>query len=350
MTPNYIRKKIESLIRGRILRQPLDNSYFLDRMIPVGQPKKPKAQIIITALTEDGLRADGKSSGNTFFPTFCATIRKQQIATTYCQNIRELLHALKRNLPNVIIHVYGEDHKRIDTPETLEAEKKAAFVFNAAAIGPIIADKEKSRTRLTNNGVLMPEVDIGSGQSIVFSNNKFGTSEETNLIQPGQPINPDRYNTRFIDTIVTFEEKRYFTTVRLACVSNKILHAYVRARNIQENNPSVHAYNTPLDFELLAQLQTQLVDPYREEFKEIADRIFRALGPGFYAHDLMIEAKTKKIYVCETGLKFDDPAFWMHAMPIANHLPFHQPLFPPENFAALSARTLISDCQDHHLF
>lgn len=251
---------------------------------------------------------------------------------------------MKGRIPTAIVHVYGEDHRRIDTEELREIEKAAALVYNSATVGPVIADKEKARVRLCGAGVLMPEADMGNAD-VVFSNSRLGTSQEVSVVYPGQALDADRYNTRYIDTTVDYRGKKYYTTIRLLCISDRIVHAYVRARDVAEGSPSVHAKDTPLDPELLAHLQSKLVEGHRPQIQNVADRIFSALGPGFYAHDLMIEANTQKVYVCETNFKFDDSSFSERTRPISGMIPFHQILFPLEGFASECARTLALDIQ-----
>ena len=117
------------------------------------------------------------------------------------------------------------------------------------------------------------------------------------------------YNTQFIDTTVQFRESVYFTCIRLVCIGTYLIRIYIRARDVSENNPSVHNKDTPKDRELLDYLHEKLVVPRLEAFHALSDRIGRVLGPGFYAHDVLIENKTGQLFLCETGFKFYDDTY-----------------------------------------
>jgi hypothetical protein len=163
---------------------------------------------------------------------------------------------------------------------------------------------------------------------------------------PDGPVGDDdaRIRTEFVDTVVTFEDHRYYTTVRLICVDDIVLHAYPRARNVDEGSASVHASDTPLNPALIEHLHETLVATRAEDFSRVARLLFGVLGHGFYAHDLLIDRNDGSISVCESGFKFDDRAYHGRLKPISADIPSQAVLFPVGEFARLSARAFLSRC------
>jgi len=54
----------------------------------------------------------------------------------------------------------------------------------------------------------------------------------------------------------------------------------------------------------------------------MCSRVERRLGLGFYGHDIMPESGTGKLYLAETGFKFDDLAYSGRMHSIAGSLTF----------------------------
>ena len=151
--------------------------------------------------------------------------------------------------------------------------------------------------------------------------------------------------TEFVDTRVNFGSRRYFTSVRLLCVDDVILHAYPRARDDRAGDASVHAHDTPADPALIEHLHESLVQPRSEEFASIARQLHDVLGHGFFAHDVIVESGTGRILVCEGGFKFDDPAYRRHLEPIASRIPSQSVLFPIQEFSRRSAEVFLARCE-----
>ena len=62
--------------------------------------------------------------------------------------------------------------------------------------------------------------------------------------------------------------------------------------------------DTPRDPELLRYLRAELASADLERLLSFAARVGRTLGPGFYAHDVLVEAGSGELYLCETEFKF----------------------------------------------
>ena len=222
-------------------------------------------------------------------------------------------------------------------------ERQAVAVFNGSRTGELLADKLMSHHAFEAGGVPVPPLSESSG----FVRSRAGTRLETFVERGddgGRFSDDSQIRTAFVDTVIDFENRSYFTTVRLVCVDDIILHAYPRARDVQERNASVHASNTPLNPPLIEFLQEKLVDTKSEELSRVARELFSVLGHGFYAHDLLIDRRDGSVSVCESGFKFYDNAYHDRMEPIAADLPSQAVLFPVEAFARLSAHAFVARC------
>lgn len=164
------------------------------------------------------------------------------------------------------------------------------------------------------------------------------------LADAATSVESDKILTQFIDTRVAYKGRTYFATIRLLCIDDVILHAMPRARDAADGNPSVHSRDTPRDPDLVAYLHEALVVPNTDEFQQTAKAAYQALGHGFFSHDLLIEAETGRVFLCETGFKFDDLVYVRHLAPIRDLIPSQANLFPIESYAALSAQVFLERC------
>ncbi len=125
------------------------------------------------------------------------------------------------------------------------------------------------------------------------------------------------------------------------CIGEVITHAFVRARPVTSGSPSVHTKDTPVDLDMLSALYSQLVGPNEQSLQELANRIANAAGPGFYAHDVLIDAQTKKAYLAETGYKFDDRSYCKRMSNIVSALPSMKGFSNPAEVAKNTAPVFI---------
>jgi len=297
-----------------------------------------RGRMVVTGLGPRRFGAQGKVQPHLFFPIFCEALRTEGISTRFVTSAQELARAVVGNC--AVVHVFQEVSVRIDFKAILDAQRKATLVFNHPQMGPVIARKDDTHRFLTRHGIPMPAMNAIDGP--IFSNHVQSCAAPVAVVDDASQLDRSRYNTRFVDTRVAFEGREYYTTVRLLCVGREILHAYVRARDVVEQIPSVHAKDSPLNPALLEHLQAGLVTARMAELKELARALADALGPGFYSHDLLIERSTDLIYVCETGFKFNDWSYTDRISPIAHMLPSHRWMLTPE-FPRRSAEAFLAE-------
>lgn len=313
----------------------------LKRQVAGLQPRERRANVVITGLGPGGLNGPGKVDAARFFPPFCRQLASAGIGTVVATGLGEVRPVVAAGGPTIIVNVYREVGHRIDLPAVTELEGRATAVFNRSTLGPLIADKQRTNLFLTENGVAMPSL---TPRGKVFSNSRQDTGAAVSILDGLEQADADRYNTDFVDTRVIYGGATYYTCVRLLCVGSRIVHAYVRARDVDEGSASVHAVNTPADADLLEFLQRRLVDDRLVEHAELADRIATALGPGFYAHDVLVDREGGPPLLCETGFKFQDPPYANRVSPVAERLPSHRILFSAPLLAEASARLFIDEC------
>jgi hypothetical protein len=202
------------------------------------------------------------------------------------------------------------------------AEARNILLVHGPLIGRIVADKTLTHQTLSTAGIPMPR--MLSGHSVapfkVFSNEKQATHAPVVMINPGEPLLPNRYDTEWIDTIHDFRGKRYYVVLRAMCVGPHCLSIFVRARPVEQRDASVHNTDTPLDAALLNFLHRQIVVPRSAAIASLCARVAGALGLGFYAHDILPERSTERVLLCETGFKFYDDLYSQHIWPLRDQL------------------------------
>lgn len=317
--------------------------FILDRLIKESQPPEKRAKVVFSVLTKAGPLANGKVSAFEFLPTFCDTLRRNGFATEWASNVAELDASLNDEVPVFLVHLFGEDHSDIFSAEVLDLEKKAVATFNTAEAGQLLADKLASHKAFVDAGIPVPTLRETGG----FVRSRFGTALPTEIQEGTEALPAEderRIFTDFVDTRIEYDGRLFYTTVRIVCIDGTILHSYPRARDAKEENPSVHAKDTPLEPALVEYLNDVLVVPNAEAFEGIARNLHHVLGHGFFAHDLVIDNVSGEIFVCEGGFKFDDPSYWRHMKRISSDLPSQAVLFPIQNFAKHSSETFCRRC------
>jgi hypothetical protein len=178
----------------------------------------------------------------------------------------------------------------------------------------------------------------------VFSNLRQDSAGAVTVLDRLDQADADRYNTSFVDTRVTHAGRTYYTCVRLLCVGPHVVHGYVRARDVAEGSASVHNADTPLDPALLGILHESQVDARMAEHADVAARVAAALGPGFYAHDIVVPNDGGAVQLCETGFKFNDGSYPARLAPVAAELPWHRRMFAISEWADVSAGLFLNEC------
>jgi len=186
----------------------------------------------------------------------------------------------------------------------------------------IIGDKRATNDIFSKAGIPVPPNAGPQATNKVFSNALIGSRGATAVIDIGRPLDMDRYNTWFIDTVHDYMGKSYYVAIRTLAVTGTMISAFVRLRPTGEAETSVHAVDTPKDADLISYFHQTLVEANRPRLIQLCERIGKVLGPGFYCHDILPSRETGELFVCETGFKFDDMAYRDHLWSISTDLPF----------------------------
>ena len=305
-------------------------------------PLSPRGTVVFAGLTQQKLHVCGKMSPARFLPAICNVLRSEGYHTFFACSEAELASFQNCSRPLVVVMLYGEDDTNgVPESESLwELLKVADVVFNHPRVGSIIRSKRRTHQFLTAAGVQMPGLKE-LADTAIFSNADASSGASIKLLEAGAQLDCERYNTEFIDTRRLVNGKEYYATVRLMCVGSYVTHAFVRARDVSEGDPSVHLKDTPHDAELINTLERQLIEPNKVQFSELAQRTYDALGPGFYAHDILVEAGSNRVLMCETGFKFNDASFaeWVEA--VRSQRPTWNPLHTAEQAAIAAVKPFL---------
>lgn len=304
--------------------------------------RNPKGRVIFAALGPSQFYKTGKVAPDFFFSPFCEELERDGVEVKFVTQPAELVKYTTRS-SSVVVHIYNEVRDSNYEPPPIVAN----IVFNDYPTGRICCNKTLTNRKLADHGVPVPPLVTEASGSAVFSNVVQGSKAEIQVIESG-PLDKSRYNTRFIDTVVDVDGQQFHTCVRLICVSGHIVHAYARARPAQER-PSVHAADTPLNSKLIEHLQTKLVEPNWSQFEALALGAAKAMGPGFYVHDVLIDQTDGRAYICEVGIKLHDSAYTGRLAPIQDKLPSHKFMFTSA-YPRRSARAFLADCIERGAF
>lgn len=343
---------IASNARRLIMSRPDYRLWKANDRILEFQPANARAKIVIAAMGPNGLNTRGKVRPNRFFPYFCRVLAQYGIGSIYVKDMvgvdRELLSS--KGIPVILIDLVNEDYDDVDAhdiPDGLAG--KPTTVFNSRSIARILRDKTKTNVLFSRNNVPMPRL-AGPGSNKIFSNARVGSGEEVLLYDDLELACGDRHNVEFVDTTIRVGDNSYYTSVRLMCIGSRLLQAYVRARHTNDNNPSVHNADTPQNRHLLDHLYDILVRPRLNDYKSIARLVGNILGPGFYAHDILIDNHTDTLLLCESGFKFFDMSYWEKVEAIMDNRKFQYNVLNQEDHARYAAETFVSYCADMKFF
>ena len=312
------------------------------------QPTRLRAKIVIAAMGQDGLSTRGKVKPKRFFPPFCRVLAQCGVGSVYVNNIVEMERELRSSdaMPTILIDLVNEDHDDLDAYEIPGGlGTKPGAVFNSRRVAKIIGDKKAANLFLSDNDILMPCL-ANPESKMILSNARIGSQEQVFVYGDAKEIDSDRYNTEFVDTKICYGSDYYYTTVRLMCIGSRLLSVYVRARDVKENNPSVHNSNTPRDCALLNFLYGRLIESRLGEYLLLAEKMGSALGPGFYAHDVLVDNDSSELYVCETGFKFFDGTYWDRMGDVIEGSKFQAGFVDQETYAGYAASVFVTYCAE----
>lgn len=276
----------------------------------IAPPAGRARRVIFTAFSRFGFSGKGKVYTEDYFPAFTHHLARQGVDCHFVWTEDQLADCAA--LGNyAIVHLFNEEKYIIYTPQIRAAEEGAQAVFCTHRAASIIADKRRANQLLTAQGISMPKL-VNSGDdapSGVFSNAEIGSGKRVIVTAGSEDLAVDRYNTQFIDTQINFGGKTWYTMFRIQAVGGYIHHAYVRARDAAERAPSVHSKDTPANAALIEHLYDNLIAPRRAEIALHTKKMGEILGPGFYAHDMVVCQSTGRMYMVETGFKFNDSPY-----------------------------------------
>ncbi len=317
--------------------------YRLGRLTSYPRPKSPRATIIFAGLSEKKFATGGKVTAFEFLPAFANQLREIGFDTTYVTSHKALKSMIDSCEKAIVVMIYKEVGSIPNDPGLEDTLSRAALVMHHPKIGQIICDKRESNIFLSKHGVPIPELADGSlASEHVFSNDNNDSGAAVYTVAPGATLDSSRYNARFIDTRVRHGDKEYYTTARLMCVGPTITHTLMRARPVSEGSASVHSKNTPVDKELLLALHARLVVPNADRHAKLARMVYDAIGPGFYAHDILLDTSTDEIFMAETGFKFDDLTYGNVISPIQDDLHFLDGFHTPGDIARQSVDPFVA--------
>ena len=314
-------------------------------------PKNPKAKVLILNLNSNPVRAPGKVDPEIFFPPFSSVLAACGVSTAYVSNKermeREILESDR--IPVILVNLIHEldaENDRYDIPENLANKFRA--IFNRHKIAKIIGDKVEANIFFTKHDISMPRLRPNAGK--VFSNTRFGSHDKVLLYESIDDADSERYNTELIDTKIKFRGATYFTCIRLICIGTRVLQIYVRARDVNENDPSVHNQDTPKDGELIVYLYDRLVAPRLEEFYALGSCLGNVLGPGFYVHDVLVDRNSGQLNLCESGFKFYDDTYSEHMMGVIPDQNIRCNILDQGTFAGYAGSVFVTCCAEMGFF
>jgi hypothetical protein len=277
--------------------------------------------VILTAFSRFGFGAKGKVYIPEYFPAFTARLAEQDIDCSFVWN-EDGLEAAADARDTAILHLYNEEKACAYNDRIRAVEARASMVFCPRRAGAILAHKPATNRFLTARGVAMPEMlDTTSALVPVFSNSAIGSGHRTIVTDTPEALAPDRYNTRYIDTRRTFGNKTYHTMFRIQSIGQQVLHAYPRARDVAQKSASVHSKDTPADGPLIEFLFDELIRCRWDEIAVFTRHLGKILGPGSYAHDMVVCNQTGAMYMVESGLKFNDTPYADYIASAAPQMP-----------------------------
>lgn len=277
--------------------------------------------LIFTAFTRFGFGGKGKVYIPEYFAPFTQRLADADVDCSFVWS-EDGLEAAFDGRDTAIIHLFNEEKISAYNARIRAIERKAAAVFCSQRAGLIVSQKRRANRFFAARGIFMPPlVDKADPAVPVFSNAAIGSGKRTSVLATPDALDAHRYNTRYIDTRLTFEGITYHTMFRIQTVGRQVLHAYPRARDVREKSASVHSKDTPANGPLIEFLHARLITPRRAGITELAERLGCILGPGFYAHDMVVCNATGALFMVESGFKFNDTPYAEYLSPDAARMP-----------------------------
>lgn len=319
----------------------LQRSQLQDVPAPLNRPR----HLIFTAFTRFGFGGKGKVYIPEYYPGFTQRLAEQGVDCSFVWN-EDMLEAALDDRDTAILHIFNEEKPWPYNARIRACEARAGVVFCTRRAAKIVSFKPRTNRFLTARGISMPPmVTAENSAGPVFSNAVIGAGKRTSVIENPATLNEARYNCEFIDTRLEFEGTTYHTMFRIQAIGRRVLHTYPRARDVKERSASVHSKDTPANGPLIEHLFATLIEPNRDLIAAHADAMGRILGPGFYAHDMVVSNSTGALYMVESNFKFNDTPYADYLIADADRMPSNR-IFYTGEYAVKSADLFLAEWQD----
>jgi hypothetical protein len=303
--------------------------------------------LIFTAFTRFGFGGKGKVYIPEYFPPFTQRLAELNVDCSFVWDEDGLEQAFD-DRDTAIIHLFNEEKICAYNARIRAVENRASAVFCSHHAGLVVSHKRRANLYLTRRGISMPPlVETADPAVPVFSNAAIGSGKRTSVSAAPTALDTARYNTRYIDTRLSFEGITYHTMFRIQTVGRQVLHAYPRARDVREKSASVHSKDTPANGPLIEFLHATLITPRRDAITAHAHKMGEILGPGFYAHDMVVSNSTGEMFMVESGFKFNDTPYAEYLSPDADRMPSNA-IFYNGQYAVRAAELFVQEW-DHAL-
>ncbi len=283
------------------------NIWLANSVTGLIQPRKPKANVLIADFSRypPPLRCRNKVRVDRFFPHFCQRLSRHEFASVFVHDCESLQRNLRTDgTPNILINllVEGAGNWIYTLPQHLE--KSISLIFNSRRLGDIVGCRKITNTLLAEHGISVPKQNPPpSGQRKIFSLGG-GYPNSATVTNTYEQLESGRYNVEFIDTRIAFQNKTYFTSLRMMCIGSRVVKFIIRARDCEEQRPEARDRNTPPNPNLIDHIYQKIVTSNQNRLLAMVEDIEAVYGPGFYAHDIVLDKDTGIPYLCETELKF----------------------------------------------
>lgn len=328
----------EAKFRGHIKLR--EGNWVANNIASLGAIAKPngrRRRVVFTAFTRFGFSGKGKVYTEDYFPKFTHYLAENDVDTYFVWSEQDLIDLCK-DCNYAIIHLYNEEKYNTYTPAIRQAEMAADVVFCTQRAASIVSNKKIANRFFTENGISMPK-ELITSQDVsgkVFSNHLSGSGKRVIVSSATDSLLDDRYNTDFVDTRIDYGGKTWYTMFRIQAVGQNVHHAYVRARDVAERAPSVHSKDTPANAGLIEYIYDKLIAPRRGDIAEHTRKMGELLGPGFYAHDMIVCRESGKMFMVESGFKFNDSPYANYISSVQDDMPSNR-IFYDSTYPTVSA-------------
>lgn len=315
-------------------------------------PKSPDCFLFFIAPPITGFDGRGKMDPNTFLKPFCETLAINGNFQSLFYDDASFVKELACCDPHVIVPIYNEElhlpcsrlSARIVRSWLSRSSLSTSVIFNKPSISSLIGRKSALNTFYAAHGIPVPSTD----QDVVktfFSNANIGSNQDAFVVHNRHQLSRNRYNTEFIDTVIVFKDISYYSCLRIMAVGTCVVDVYVRLKPVSAGSPSVHTFDTPLDPLLIDYAYHRLVVPNFNRLSELTHKVGDILGPGFYAHDILIRQPDQSLFIAETNYKFIDDSFIEHISPLCGIGLKSYPSLSADSFSRKSALHFLKYCE-----